>query len=522
MNVLIIDDEDNVREFLRRYLERRGNTVFSASDGEAGLRLLEECSLELVITDVQMPGISGLRVLQAVKDRQPEVPVIVVTGHADKDMAIQAVNRGAFALLQKPLDLMDLGLRLDEAFGVIRARREERERLRRLRETAQDQLLRLEQERAFSAAILKNVSFPVCLIDREGRVRMANPAFREHFVRDRGEVEGEALEGVVQGVDLRGCLSQAPDRDVPGAWIEVYCEPGSDRRESRYFEVRGFFIDAAGADVPERLTCLLMQDVTPRVKMREMELQLIHAGQLRSLGEMAAGVAHELNQPLSGIRTFAEGMLYGLKNGWDISEAEVREALQDIVEQADRMTAIIDHMRAFSRDSSEEAPVSFQVGEVIQNVFRLVGSQLRVHGVTVRVEVPAGLPGCRGWPRQVEQVLLNLIVNARQAMDGRAARMKAGEAPADPAWRAELGVQVEREPGRVRVAISDTGGGIPEEVLPRIFEPFFTSKEAGQGTGLGLSISASIVQRHGGRIEVINRPGEGATFEIVLPVESEE
>ncbi len=212
-------------------------------------------------------------------------------------------------------------------------------------------------------------------------------------------------------------------------------------------------------------------------------------------------------------------MLYGFDRDWEVSRQELRETFGDIVEQVDRMTAIIDHMRAFSRDTSEEEPVLFRPEAVVQNVFKLVGAQLKVHGVTVRMDVPEGLPPCRGWPRQIEQVLLNLIVNARQAMDERGARAQAGEG--DPAWRATLGVRAALGPDGLCMSVSDTGGGISGEVLPRIFEPFFTSKEAERGTGLGLSISQNIVRRHGGRLEVHNHPGIGATFSLVLPVEKE-
>ncbi|OGG45230.1 MAG: hypothetical protein A3F84_05845 [Candidatus Handelsmanbacteria bacterium RIFCSPLOWO2_12_FULL_64_10] len=633
MNVLIVDDEDLIRRAIQRYIERRGDVPLCAPDGRTGLRVLDEQPVDLVITDIQMPDMDGFQILRAVKDRHPEVPVIVITGYATKERAIQSVNEGAFALLQKPVLIEDLGLKVDEAFQALRARREERAGVQRLRRAAHDRFVHLEKEKAFSAAILRNAPLPICLVDREGQIRMANPAFQECFASEEDEVEGRALEEIVRSVDLDLRAFQGLAEDALDRLIEIPVRPARKGGESRYFQVRGFCVDFFGTGSEGKLICLLMQDVTFKVKQgreeaarqwclkqlyefremtvslasseglleevtrylsegvgqlnevlvrltyrsrrcesgrdvgqeapyltgqilihgeeqgrleffsasprsvemqrefvneltevlarrieaRELDLQIVQSGRLTSLGEMAAGVAHELNQPLSGIRTFAEGMLYGLKSGWDISQADLRETFQDIVEQADRMTAIIDHMRAFSRDSSEEEPASFQVEEVVQNVFKLVGSQLKVHGVTVRVDIPAGLPECRGWPRQVEQVLLNLIVNARQAMDERAARMKSGEVPSDPAWGAALGVRVEREAGGVRVAISDTGGGIPEEVLPRIFEPFFTSKEAGQGTGLGLSISESIVQRHGGRIEVTNRPGVGATFEVVLP-----
>ena len=247
----------------------------------------------------------------------------------------------------------------------------------------------------------------------------------------------------------------------------------------------------------------------------------MQADRLRALGEMAAGIAHELNQPLNGIRTFAEGMMYGMKEGWEISEDELRETFSDIVTQVDRMTEIINHMRAFSRDSSEEDPVSFYTRTVVEDALKLVGAQLRVHGIQVHIDIPTDLPACKGWPHQIEQVLLNLISNARDAMDEWAASIKLGDTASSPGWRPTLSIKVDCDAGknRLRIAVSDTGGGISEDAQPRVFDPFFTTKEVGKGTGLGLSISQNIAERHGGALRLESQPGEGATFLILLPAE---
>lgn len=254
-----------------------------------------------------------------------------------------------------------------------------------------------------------------------------------------------------------------------------------------------------------------------RLESRTQQLKLLQTSQLHALGEMAAGVAHELNQPLTGIRTFAESILFGMQHGWETKPKEVQSTLEDIVGQVDRMTKIINHMRDFSRDSSEEDAQPFSIEEVIGNVFKLVETQLRGHGIAIEKNISSPLPTCQGWPQQLEQVLLNLITNARQAMDERKDRLYQG-IEVDPEWAPVLAIDIDESNNDLLIEVADTGGGIPETIIKSIFDPFFTSKEVGQGTGLGLSISYSIVQKHGGNIYVENRPGAGATFCVRLPL----
>jgi PAS domain S-box-containing protein len=272
-------------------------------------------------------------------------------------------------------------------------------------------------------------------------------------------------------------------------------------------------------------TFAFVSDVTEHREI-EQKLQVqreraVQSDRLRSLGEMAAGVAHELNQPLSGVRTFSEALVYRMKSGMDISQEKVEETLEDIVVQVDRMTEIIDHMRAFSRDRTGQPPEIFHIEESIKNVLKLVGEQLRVHGIEVRIDVPDGLPECNGWLHQIEQVLVNLISNARDAMETFAGQIKKKAVEADADWKPVLEIRVSciSEPDRIRVDVSDTGGGVPEPILHRIFDPFFTSKEVGKGTGLGLSISRNMMDKHKGSLEVNNRLGEGATFSLLLPIQ---
>jgi PAS domain S-box-containing protein len=264
----------------------------------------------------------------------------------------------------------------------------------------------------------------------------------------------------------------------------------------------------------------IARDITDRKMLEQQREQALQADRLQALGEMAAGVAHELNQPLHGIRMFAEGILYGLRNDMDIPKEEVMETFEEIIPQVDRMATIIDHMRIFARDQAEEEAVPFEVKKVIEDTLKLIGAQLKVHNVEMRVEIGDDLPECQGWPYQLEQVFLNMLSNARDALDERQAQMGIGGGEGEEGWKPVLEIRAGREddPAWVRIEVADTGGGIPEKVLPRIFDPFFTTKEVGKGTGLGLALSQGIVEQHGGSLEVDNQPGKGATFAIRLPI----
>lgn len=269
---------------------------------------------------------------------------------------------------------------------------------------------------------------------------------------------------------------------------------------------------------------VFLRDITQRKQLeRELaaqRLQLLQADRLHALGEMAAGIAHEINQPLNGIRAFAEGTLLGLERGWSYAPAEFRETLADIVAQVDRATAIIDHMRAFARDPAQQDPVPFALVDVAQGALKLLGAQLRLRGIAVETHLDTDLPRCHGWPHQLEQVLLNLLGNARDALTGRREQEQLEPAGTPAGWQARVVVTTASGPGpeEVSLCVDDNGGGMEPEVAARVFEPFYTTKEVGQGTGLGLAIARSLVERHAGRIDVHNRPGDGVAFCVVLPV----
>lgn len=256
-------------------------------------------------------------------------------------------------------------------------------------------------------------------------------------------------------------------------------------------------------------------------ELKIMQSQLIQSAKLASIGELAAGTAHELNQPLMVVRTttqFLQRNFSRIKN----SEDELSKNYDLILGATKRMMNVIDHLRYFSRQSRNEFDL-LDINTVIENCFLLMGEQLRRYGVTVSKELCENLPPVYGDPLQLEQVFLNLIANARDALSSQNSddsRHAASESKAKHLRIVSSLSQVNDT--KIKVNITDNGPGIHERDLPLIFDPFFTTKEIGDGTGLGLSISYGILKEHHGAIQVKESGPHGTTFTVELPVASQE
>src|SRR5215218_3274388 len=251
-----------------------------------------------------------------------------------------------------------------------------------------------------------------------------------------------------------------------------------------------------------------LRDTTVEVQSREQQLrdkqeQLVQAGKLATLGELTTGVAHELNNPLNNIGLFLGNVVDLIQLGAPDKEAIERD-LRRAMDQVNKAAQIISHLRTFGR----AAPVSREpvwVNGVIESAISLMQEQLRLRNITVQLDLSAVNPIVNGNAIQLEQVMLNLLTNARDVLI---------DAP-----RKLICVRSEIEDGMVKVTVEDSGPGIPRDIEQRVFDPFFTTKDVGSGTGLGLSITYGIIQDHQGTIRFDNRPGSSVAFIIRLPLE---
>lgn len=255
----------------------------------------------------------------------------------------------------------------------------------------------------------------------------------------------------------------------------------------------------------EIATVGIFTDLRPRVamekKLQETHLQLVSSEKMASLGKLAAGIAHEINNPLGGILIYASLMME------DLPEDDPKRAdLARIVQEAGRCKEIVKSLLEFARQTEPKKEPT-DINRAIQDGLFFLVNQALFHNIRIIKELDPSLPLVHGNASQLKQVFMNIIVNAAEAMHGNGTLT--------------IKTSFSSDENKVTIEFTDTGEGIPEENLSRIFDPFFTTKDVGKGTGLGLATSFGIIEEHGGRINVKSKVGEGATFSIELPVHLE-
>jgi len=252
-------------------------------------------------------------------------------------------------------------------------------------------------------------------------------------------------------------------------------------------------------------------DITESV---EKETQLIQASKMTTIGQLAAGMAHEINQPLNVIQVCSDLLDKMVQRELAFSKEEIETLAQDIRRNVQRASRVIQHVRDFARQS-DVGRQKVNINDPIRDVFKVLGHQLTVHEVDLTLDLCDQLPWILADHNRLEQVFINLVTNAMDAMD---------EKREHPEWTdtgKHLTIRSFVEGGQVVAAVSDTGIGMTEEVREKLFDPFFTTKKVGKGTGLGVSISYGIVKDYDGRIDIVTQPGQGTTFELRFPIFSD-
>lgn len=358
---------------------------------------------------------------------------------------------------------------------------------------------RREQDRLIQA--FNRLGEQVAIFDANERVIFANAAFREG--------NRKALSELSPGFSFDDFLSARPSLNTTedkNAWITAFRhaakseDTGSELvyQDGRRFLVREKAVENIGIIV-------IATDIT---ELRTSQAQAAHASKLATLGEMAAGLAHELNQPLGVIQMATGNMLRRIeKHG--LEETYATGKLERIAGQTERASKIIDHMRIFARRDDQRAE-PFDLCTAVQDATTMMRAQLSGSGIELEEALDCVEMQATGSKVMFEQVLVNLLANARDAIVERMQRE-------GDAIRKCITVSVKAECNAATIIVSDTGGGMPEEIRARLFEPFFTTKAPGNGTGLGLSISYGIIQNMGGEINASNAR-EGSRFTINVPV----
>jgi len=357
---------------------------------------------------------------------------------------------------------------------------------------SEDERKRRERERMLATA-LATMDQPVFILGLDRRIWYANEAsVREygHSVEHLTDITFDAL--VLSAVPARrlGTGTQSAPSSV---WMAEHVHQRRDGTQFPASVMLSYIRDDAGSPVGQVL------NVRNLTEERRLEEQLRQSEKLAALGELVAGVAHELNNPLAGISAFAQLLLE------EALSDEQRESVRLIKREADRAVGVIRDLLIFSRKPGP-SNAAVDVNEIIRLTLRLRNYSLRSVGIELHLGLSDAVPYVYGDDQRLQQVLLNFVVNAEYAMQR--------------SERKHLSITTEPQDGGVLISVADTGVGMAEETRQRIFEPFYTTKPAGQGTGLGLSVSYGIVQAHGGSITVESQPGLGSVFRTFLPAMS--
>ncbi|NVL90409.1 MAG: PAS domain S-box protein [Desulfobacterales bacterium] len=543
LRILLVEDDEHDRLAFHRAFEKSPiaceiTECIWAED--ALLQLLADASLfDVVVIDYKLPGMSGLDLCNELLRTKTPLPLVILTGHGSEQLAVEALTDGVDNYIIKDPGHGYLGL-LPVVLPEAVRRHEDRLARRRAEEAlekAHDELeQRVEERTAELARTTEKLRLELTERKRaEKALRESEERYRTLFDSDPNsifvlkletskilDVNARALE--VYGYEKEELIGKSfmdlgPDKYPDGVLsatgprlptqCSVYPRVQHRRKDGTSFYVNVYACKSKGGRKHGAIATTV--DITESLAK---DAQLIQASKMSTLGEMATGVAHELNQPLSTIQIGADFFKNMVRRGRQIPHEELALVSEQMADQVARAVRIINHMREFGRkteDQLEKVDINQPLGEV----FALLSQQLRVQGIKIVLDLKDGLPPIIGDSNRLEQVFIDLVVNARDAMGKKKERLE-GEASENT-----LTVKSFLENSQVAVTIADTGNGIPEDIREKIFEPFFTTKEVGKGTGLGLSISYGIVKDHNGTIELESEVDKGTTFKITFPAYEE-
>jgi signal transduction histidine kinase/DNA-binding response OmpR family regulator len=510
MRMLVIEDEDIIRGNLAAFFSDLSFTVFEAENGRVGIDTFLRELPDIVLVDLRMPEVDGLDVLSAVREHSPETPIIIVSGTGVMEDAIEALRRGAWDFVLKPItDMAILEHAVRMALEKARLVRENRLYREQLEKDITERSTELDTSReetrtqnVFLRSVMDSLPYPFCVIDAKSlRVKLANAA--------AGKVAGELCHAAVHGLEETCC---EPSHNCP---LNAVVETGESQTvthihhdeegNAREVEINCFPVIDQRGSVSHVIEYHI--DITDR---KELEAQLLHSQRMESVGRFAGGVAHDLNNILSAIMGYSE--LAALEKSDD---PHIREYMGAIMEGGERAAALTRQLLAFSRKQVLQVQV-INLGQVLEDFTKMLH---RVIGDDVKLEIniDSSPSNVLADPSQVEQILMNLAVNARDAMpDGGRLTIGVENVSLDEISVAHL---EGGQPGSyVCLSVTDTGFGMTKEVKEKIFESFYTTKEVGEGTGLGLSTVYGIVRQHNSYIHVYSEPGTGTSFRIYFPV----
>jgi signal transduction histidine kinase/CheY-like chemotaxis protein len=521
-SVLIVDDEPGIAKLCERLLSRAGFQPVAFTAPHEAMKYLESHPMDLLLVDIRMPEVDGFDLVAFAKAQQPDIAILVMTGFGTVETAIRALRQGVDGLILKPFE------RSDELVQAARQALQDNQRKRDaahiqavrplfdvtealLAETNPDRLLSMIVRAVSGHLRCDHAAYYKYLPEEESLhlVEKIGSAFPETGGDPPSLVEFAFRSGVPLWINAVGPGDSALQEQMKALGVgSVLCVPISQPNLKSVLYAARNLGEPSFREVDLDLMTILarqaavalenahlyaeLRDYVKRVE--ESQQALLQAEKMAAAGRLTASIAHEINNPLQSVQNCLH-----LAGRDDLSEEKRQEYFNLARVELDRLMSTVQRMLDFYRPGAAD-PEKVSIQEILAHVLSLMSAQLEKRGIEAKTSIPANLPKIRAVGAQLQQVFLNLILNAYDAMPEGGI----------------LTISARRRKDRVEISFQDTGTGIPSEYRARIFEPFVSTKEG--GTGLGLTVSYNIVATHGGALEYVPKSEPGACFRVTLPI----
>ncbi len=518
--ILVLDDEAGITLLCDRLLKKEGYQVFAFTAAEPAITHLRKNPIDLLLVDIRMPDIDGFEVIDLAKQLQPDVAVLVMTGFGTVETAIKALRKGVDGLLLKPFERSGELIEAVKQALADSQRKRDAARIQALRplfaltesffsETRPDPLLALITQairghlRCAYAGYYDYEGERLRLLLGDGKALDPQRSAAEAELLARIEAMGAPvmvnetgpghpdLQANLLNFGLGAALFVPVMRSKVRSWFFAGREAHDVPFREADLEMFLVFASQAAMALENARLYAELRDYVRQVE--ESQQALLQAEKMAAAGRLTASIAHEVNNPLQAVQNCLH-----LAGRQDLPEEQRTEYFELAKSELNRLMSTVQRMLDFYRPGAI-SPSEVNLHEILQHVVGLMSQQLAKRGIEVQVDIPASMPPIYAVGSQIQQVFINLMLNAFDAMtEGGRLHIRAGVM--------KRGVEI---------FFQDSGPGVPPDKLAHIFEPFYSTKEG--GTGLGLTVSYNIVTAHGGSLELVANNKPGACFRVYLP-----
>jgi PAS domain S-box-containing protein len=489
--ILVVDDEPAVCDLLMDSLGGQGHKIEACNSGHAAVKALAVNTYDLVLLDVGLPDMDGFDAMAKIRQQWPQTLVIMITGDATIESAVEALKSGAYDFLKKPFQIVELRKTIKNALG--------HKRLDEARRNSEDALRASEEQ---FRTLVENSLIGICIV-QNNKIVYLNPEQQKLYnslpvkplSKLIGYVHPDDVKKVIGGYQS---LLSGRNKTVEEVFRFYPTEDRSKNAEIKWVQCRASIFQYKGDDA----ILINMVDIT---RSKELEHLIRLKSKMISLGRVAAGIAHEIRNPLTGINSYLYTLedLLGLENLTDEDMAMMKQIVEQMQVASNKVESVIKRVLDFSRPGVPSMSL-ISVNEPLQEAIELSAVSLRKKDIKIQKTLDETVPRCYGDAQLIEQVILNLIDNAVKAMEKHDGEKK-------------LLIRSYFKNNSIFLAVSDSGPGIPMSTKEKIFDPFFTTET--DGSGIGLAISQRIINDHSGTVHVDSSKWGGAEFTIELPID---